>query len=138
MLMRSAIATLATLSAVVAPSIASARWEGAKANQARACNTRAASWTKPELRCMVHVVFPRAEWTNAERVIECESHWNVYALHTNTDGSTDGGMWQINSRWNTDGYAYAFDPVEATAYALRTQRTRGWRDWVCARLTGVI
>jgi hypothetical protein len=118
---------------------ADAAWHSPIAKRARACDQESAKrWTPAELRCVVRTIFPRDEWANAERVIECESSWNRTARHVNVDGSVDLGMWQINSRWNADGIRYALDPVEATAYALRTLRVRGWGDWVCADLVGIV
>jgi hypothetical protein len=52
----------------------------------------------------------------------------------NTNGSTDGGLWQINSvhdkrlqQLGLDKY----DPEDATKFARMLYDERGWRDWVC-------
>ena len=130
-------ATLTAAGVMPAVSTASTRWESPQSPDARRCNRAPASWTRPELRCVVHAIFPRSEWRNAEKVVECESSWNIRAYNVHAGGSTDAGLWQINSTYNADGYGVAYHPVAATVYARFVLRTRGWGDWVCARLTGV-
>ena len=92
-------------------------------------------------------------------VIEQESNWNATLTHRNTDGSTDGGLGQINSRtWpslaKTLGLKDPLDPkdnIKATVYHLaylsRQYRTTdailtsynrgeaGLRNWYASRGT---
>jgi hypothetical protein len=70
-------------------------------------------------------------------IAKCESGLNPKAYNpSNNDGSTDGGLWQINSvhdkTLNQLGLD-KFDPHDATEYARRLYEQNGWRDWVCAR-----
>jgi len=51
------------------------------------------------------------------RVANCESRLNPLAIHTNTDGSRDRGLFQINEKYHpevTD--AQAFDPEYSTRF----------------------
>lgn len=65
----------------------------------------------------------------------CESGLNPDAYNPhNRNGSTDGGLWQINSvhdetleKLGLDKY----DPEDATKFARMLYDKNGWRDWVC-------
>ena len=68
-------------------------------------------------------------------VANCESGLNPNAYNpNNNNGSTDGGLWQINSvhdktleRLGLDKY----DPEDATKFARMLYDKNGWGDWVC-------
>lgn len=104
------------------------------------CNKRPFRvWTEKEIKCVIWRQFRRAgQYQNAVRIARCETGdtWNRF-LVSHTD---DHGIFQINRRWNTEGWrkgADIYDPVWNTRIAFWFWRTRGWGDWVCARLTGV-
>lgn len=70
------------------------------------------------------------------RIVGCESGFNTDAHNDkNKDGSTDGGLWQINSahdsRLNELGLD-KYNPVDATKYARMLYDKSGWKPWVCA------
>jgi hypothetical protein len=79
-------------------------------------------------------MFPEDPHT-AIAVARCESGLLPHAYNPrNTNGSTDGGLWQINSvhdkrlqQLGLDKY----DPEDATKFARMLYDERGWRDWVC-------
>lgn len=80
-------------------------------------------------------MFPEDSAT-AIAVANCESRLNPNATNPyNDDGTSDGGLWQINSvhdaelaRLGLDKY----DPEDATQYARMLYDKNGWIDWVCA------
>ena len=68
-------------------------------------------------------------------VVKCESGFNPNAYNgKNTNGSTDGGLWQINSVHDKHLEKLGldkFDPEDATEYARMLYEANGFRDWVC-------
>lgn len=71
----------------------------------------------------------------AVAVAKCESGLNPTAYNpTNTNGSTDGGLFQINSvhdkTLNSLGLD-KFNPVDATKFARMLYDKNGFTDWVC-------
>lgn len=57
---------------------------------------------------------------NGIAIVCAESGRDPAATFTNTDGSIDRGLWQINSKWHAEVTdAEAFDPKEATAAAFK-------------------
>ena len=105
-----------------------------------ACNKAPSSvWTEREIKCAIRVRFgPAGQYDNAVRIARCETGdtWNR-KLVSHTD---DHGIFQINRRWNIEGWrlgADIYDPVWNTRIAYWFWQTRGWSDWVCARLVGV-
>jgi Lysozyme like domain len=70
-------------------------------------------------------------------IAKCESGLNPKAFNPhNNDGTTDGGLWQINTVHDHKLQKLGldkFDPHDATEYARMLYEQNGWRDWVCAR-----
>lgn len=63
---------------------------------------------------------PSGSLSTMTAIALAESGGNTQATHTNTDGSIDRGLFQINNRWHPDVTdACAFDPVCATQAALK-------------------
>lgn len=70
----------------------------------------------------------------ANKVIQCESGWNNQATHTNTNGSTDSGLWQINSIHTSLSEAEKKDIYKSTEFAIVLLKSnRSWNHWVCNR-----
>lgn len=111
-----------------------------------------------------HTLSPRAEYTepvsmkqwvwerleanlgvdeaiNGMMIIQCESGWNPMALHTNTNGTVDIGLWQ----WNMPLHANRLSPEQAFNYQIATdfainkywEDGNSWRAWVCASRLGI-
>lgn len=84
---------------------------------------------------LIRNTFPEDPHT-AIAVASCESGLKPNAYNPqNTNGSTDGGLWQINSihdkrlaELGLDKY----DPEDATEFArMLYEEAKGWTDWVC-------
>ena len=67
----------------------------------------------------------------ATAIAMAESGGNPNATNTNTNGSTDKGLWQINSV-NASALALGnpFDPVTNAKMARKVFGSQGWRAWV--------
>jgi len=83
---------------------------------------------------LIRRVFP----DDAERalaVAKCESGFNPDARNDkNKDGTTDGGVFQINSSHDTHMKALGLDkwnPEDNVAFARMLYEESGWRPWVC-------
>lgn len=73
--------------------------------------------------------FPRKEIATAAAVAKSESGLDTAAVNTrNTNGSTDTGLWQINS---VHGYSPAelLDPAGNARAAYAVWRRQGWSAW---------
>lgn len=69
-------------------------------------------------------------------IANCESGLKPTAYNPNNrNGSTDGGLWQINSIHDKTLEAMGLDkwnPEDATKFARHLyDNAGGWRDWVC-------
>jgi hypothetical protein len=65
----------------------------------------------------------------AVRVAKCESGFNWNATRTNTDGSRDRGLYQINSKYHPEvSDAEAFDPIFSTKFFCKAFKA-GHLDW---------
>lgn len=73
--------------------------------------------------------------TWAVAVALAESGGNSAAQHTNTNGSTDRGLWQINSRAHPEVSAgQAFDPAQAARAAFTISKGgTSWTPWTTAK-----
>ena len=70
----------------------------------------------------------------AVKVAECESSLNPEAKNTNSDGSIDRGIFQINTKWHpevTD--AQAFSIVESTKFFCKQFKAGMLSDWNASR-----
>lgn len=70
-----------------------------------------------------------------EKLIQCESGWNNWAYGINTNGTTDFGLWQINSiHKKTISVESRWDYKIATKWAIdKRLRDGNWNAWVCSR-----
>lgn len=86
------------------------------------------------VKTLIRQTFPEEPYT-AIAIATCESGLRPDAHNKhNRDGTTDGGLWQINdvhneqldrlglSKWN---------PEDATRYARMLYEEQGWSPWVC-------
>ena len=86
------------------------------------------------MKALIRATFPEDPHT-AVAVANCESSLNANAYNPkNTNGSTDGGLWQINSihdsrleQLGLDKY----DAEDATRFARLLYDESGWTPWVC-------
>lgn len=92
-------------------------------------------WTQQNVKALIRQTFPE-EPAKAIAIAYCESGLRPNAFNPhNRDGSTDAGLWQINSvhdsRLNELGLD-KYDVEDATKYArMLYDEAGGWRDWVC-------
>lgn len=83
---------------------------------------------------LIRDTFPEDPHT-ALAIARCESGLNIEAYNpNNTNGTTDGGLWQINDVHNPTLERLGYDkynPEDATKFARHLYEQNGWRDWVC-------
>lgn len=83
---------------------------------------------------MIRETFPEDSAT-AIAIAECESGLKPNAYNsTNKNGTTDGGLWQINSVHDQTLNSLGLDkwnPEDATKFARKLYEKNGWSDWVC-------
>ncbi len=73
-----------------------------------------------------------------DKIIQCESRWDPKAIGHNKNGSSDSGLWQINSIHKTLTLADKLDYKTATKWALEKRlRDGNWSAWYCARKVGI-
>jgi hypothetical protein len=79
---------------------------------------------------------------NMAKVVECESNFKINAYNPyNTNGTTDSGLFQINSvhKSNAKKLGMDLDTIEGQfQYARYLVDRNGLRDWVCARKLGLV
>ena len=80
-------------------------------------------------------MFPEDPYT-AVAIASCESGLKPTAYNgNNSNGTTDGGLWQINDVHNSTLERMGLDkynPEDATKFARYLYDTNGgWQDWVC-------
>jgi hypothetical protein len=75
----------------------------------------------------------------ADRIVNGESGWNNWAYNINSNGTTDLGLWQINSiHKKTISVEDRFDYKESTKWAINKRLHDGnWCAWVAARHLGI-
>lgn len=71
------------------------------------------------------------------KVITCESNFKANALHFNTNGTTDVGLFQIN---DIHGLSVEdrLSPQKNIEYGVKLYAEQGLAPWVCARIMGMI
>lgn len=75
--------------------------------------------------------FPDSELVTAVAIAFAESSFNATATHKNSDGSTDFGLWQINSVHGFPELASGAwqDPNVNAQLAYRVWKASGWNAW---------
>lgn len=85
---------------------------------------------------LIHATFPDDPHT-AVAIARCESGLNPKAYNPkNTNGTTDGGLFQINSTHYKRMEKLGLDPYDVrdnAAFARMLYEESGWRPWVCAK-----
>lgn len=83
---------------------------------------------------LIKETFPD-DYHNALAIASCESGLNPDAYNgKNKDGTTDGGLFQINSSHDKRLKQLGldkFDPEDNVAFAKILYDESGWRPWVC-------
>ena len=96
-----------------------------------------------EVVSMIYQAWPQAQWKNAEAVATCESNMNPLAEGTNTNGTHDMGVFQLNDGGTLQGLlkrlgqastntTLAFDANWNIRAAYQLFKERGWQPWSCA------
>lgn len=68
----------------------------------------------------------------ADRIINCESKFDVNAIHVNKNGTVDVGIYQINSIHKDISLQDKIDYKKSTAWAIKKiKHDGGWQAWVC-------
>ena len=68
----------------------------------------------------------------ADRIITCESRWNINAVNINKDKTFDAGLYQINSIHKDITLQDKINVRTATAWAIKKiKKEGGWQAWVC-------
>lgn len=84
--------------------------------------------------------FSGTDVAQAIAVAFAESHWNTDATNSNTNGSTDFGLWQINGSAHSwiNGQNWRDPAVNAAAaYRVWSEAGRSWRPWTTTHPTNV-
>lgn len=96
-----------------------------------------AATTKEEIRAYVLNEAKKLGLSTVEVdiIVNCESKWNDKAFNDkNSNGSTDSGLWQINSIHKSISDADKMDYKAATKWALEKRlRDGSWSAWSCSR-----
>lgn len=86
----------------------------------------------PDVARAAHAAgFPDKELVTAVAIAYAESSFNAGATHHNSDGSTDYGLWQINSVHAFPEIASGTwrDPAANAGMAKRVWDSQGWGAW---------
>ena len=70
----------------------------------------------------------------ALKVAACESGYNPDATHKNNDGTTDKGIFQLNSVHKKELARLGLDPTDVKdniKYAHMLYKQEGWKPWAC-------
>lgn len=105
-----------------------------KTKQAEVQKELGTYWTRENVKRLIRQTFPEAPDV-AIAVATCESGLKPHAYNPkNTNGSTDGGLWQINSVHDKELARLGlnkYDPEDATKFARMLYEENHWNDWVC-------
>lgn len=84
--------------------------------------------------------FPDSQLVDAVAIAFAESSFNANAVHRNSDGSTDYGLWQINSVHNFPEISNGTwrDPAVNAQMAYRVYKSSGWNAWSTHRVSDPI
>ena len=96
--------------------------------------------SKEQIKTAIETVF-KDKAGEALRVATCESHLRTDALNVNTNGSVDGGVFQLNSiHTKRFGLLALADPLENIKVAHQLYLEQSWLPWAsstkCHNLAG--
>ena len=101
----------------------------------QAVSTEASSYTKASSISAIRNAFPPEVQGRAIAIARCESTLNPRAIHRNRNGTTDLGLFQLNTGGTLQSLGLtwdeAFDPDLNAAAAYRLYKRHGWGRWVC-------
>jgi hypothetical protein len=83
-----------------------------------------------DARASNNYALPSSQWSTAGAIAKAESCLNPNATLTNTNGSKDRGLWQLNNKFYpliSDTCAY--DRICSTRQMLTIYRDAGWSRW---------
>lgn len=80
-----------------------------------------------EIEKIIYGVFGKDKYKEARAIAMAESHLRPEAINKNVNGSTDCGVFQINS---IHGLEDCHDPVKNIEYAKKLFDRSGWSPWV--------
>lgn len=83
-----------------------------------------------EIVAYIHQIF-KEQGDNAVKIAQCESRLNPLAVGHNTNGSTDTGIFQVNSIHGVAGY-FLTNWRTNVDVAYTIYQRNGWNAWVCA------
>ena len=91
-------------------------------------------WTRENVKALIRRTFPE-DPVVAIAVASCESGLKPTAYNPNNkNGSTDGGLWQLNSVHDSrlkELGLNKYNPEDATKYARMLYDEQHWSPWVC-------
>lgn len=65
----------------------------------------------------------------AQKLVFCESRWNVNAVNVNANGTKDHGLYQLNSKYYP--IPQGCDYKCQTQMAIEIVKRRGFKEWSC-------
>ena len=77
-----------------------------------------------------------APWHEVWAVVQGESGWNSDAYNTNTNGTIDSGLYQLNSIHDIP-LSCTINTVCATNHAIELYNEQGWCPWVASWSLGL-
>lgn len=91
---------------------------------------------------LIHKYFPKDQWSIAAKVAFCESSLRYLAHNTNTNGTIDRGLFQLNSGGTEQSLlkatghspadlTLAYNPVWNVYAASLLYHQSGWYRWTC-------
>lgn len=113
------------------------------AAQPPALRRRPAPTTPAGEVALIHRFFPKSQWTNAVHVAACESHFHYWERATDSNGTHDWGVFQLNdggtlqetlrlTGQNPANLNLALNPVWNVRAAAALYRRDAWHQWHCA------
>jgi hypothetical protein len=92
---------------------------------------------------LIHEYFPRDAWVEATKIAQCESTFHTTAVHYDSNGTRDLGLFQLNTGGteqellsltgkSVNDLNLAFSPAWNVQAAALLYHRDGWSRWSCA------